>query len=285
LPMPFMSDAPSSPNPQNLPKLPGLPHLPKPLLSVGIVLLMIVMAAGVIFMLTNPIGVGRRASPEADNSAPVDEISPSAAPAANEPSGPADEAIVIEEETVCNAGREIMNVDEAESLAATGECGQAGRPTGEASCNNVTSTWWLDLTPNEPKSGCNPACVVHVADKSVEVNWRCTGAIPPAAPGAAEPGATGAGETGSAAAEGPSLCAGQGSSMSYDEARVLAAGGECGQVGLVGTDAVCNPNSVTWWFDLEPNEPKSGCNPACVVRVADKSVEVNWRCTGLMPPR
>lgn len=42
-----------------------------------------------------------------------------------------------------------------------------------------------------------------------------------------------------------------------------------------------NPNSKTWWFDANLNVSKEGCNPACVVS-EDGSVEINWRCTGLM---
>ena len=46
------------------------------------------------------------------------------------------------------------------------------------SCNdygNFSSTWWISI--NLEKPGCMPACVVHVEDKSAEINWRCTGFI------------------------------------------------------------------------------------------------------------
>jgi len=42
-----------------------------------------------------------------------------------------------------------------------------------------------------------------------------------------------------------------------------------------------NPNSQTWWFDANLNNTKEGCNPACVVSEKTKTVEINWRCTGL----
>lgn len=42
-------------------------------------------------------------------------------------------------------------------------------------CNDFTGTWWIAFTPNDPKEGCNPACVVNVETKTAEINWRCTG--------------------------------------------------------------------------------------------------------------
>ena len=32
---------------------------------------------------------------------------------------------------------------------------------------------------NATKPGCNPACVVSESTKTAEINWRCTGAVPP----------------------------------------------------------------------------------------------------------
>jgi Leucine-rich repeat (LRR) protein len=45
-----------------------------------------------------------------------------------------------------------------------------------------------------------------------------------------------------------------------------------------------NSNSNTWWFDANLNATKPGCNPACVVSAETKKAEVNWRCTGAIPP-
>lgn len=45
-----------------------------------------------------------------------------------------------------------------------------------------------------------------------------------------------------------------------------------------------NPNSKTWWFDANLNATQPGCNPACVVSEATLTAEINWRCTGLVPP-
>lgn len=48
--------------------------------------------------------------------------------------------------------------------------------------NPNSQTWWYTLTPNEPKEGCAPACVVYEATQETEVNWRCTGAVLPETP-------------------------------------------------------------------------------------------------------
>jgi hypothetical protein len=45
-----------------------------------------------------------------------------------------------------------------------------------------------------------------------------------------------------------------------------------------------NENSKTWWFDANLNATRPGCNPACVVSEETLTVEINWRCTGLVPP-
>ena len=58
-------------------------------------------------------------------------------------------------------------------------CMAVGSLAGSYIYNNLTMTWWFDL--NAVKVGCSPACVVYDANQSTEVNWRCTGAVPPAA--------------------------------------------------------------------------------------------------------
>ncbi len=68
-----------------------------------------------------------------------------------------------------------MNQSEALAIAqATSACTAAGDISVIGTYNNNSATWWFDITEN--KSGCNPACVVS-ANRSAEVNWRCTGLI------------------------------------------------------------------------------------------------------------
>ena len=68
-----------------------------------------------------------------------------------------------------------MNYEEAKKIAEEG-C-KEGILKEEHSCNDYSGTWWIDFAPDEPKEGCNPACVVDVDTKTAEINWRCTGLI------------------------------------------------------------------------------------------------------------
>jgi len=84
------------------------------------------------------------------------------------------------EENVC-ADRETqasMTFEQAMRLAEASECVQQGQLAETGVCNEYTGTWWIDLKMNRP--GCSPACVVNVNDDSVEINYRCTGALPDA---------------------------------------------------------------------------------------------------------
>jgi hypothetical protein len=70
-----------------------------------------------------------------------------------------------------------MSEAEARAIAANSECARIGTLKDNAFYNESTGTWWIDLAADKPN--CNPACVVHVSDKTAEVNWRCTGLILP----------------------------------------------------------------------------------------------------------
>ena len=67
--------------------------------------------------------------------------------------------------------------------------------------------------------------------------------------------------------------------MSEKIARSIAETSECVNDGPLKENAFYNENSKTWWIDLDIDKP--GCNPACVV-YEDETVEINWRCTGLV---
>ncbi len=56
----------------------------------------------------------------------------------------------------------------------------------------------------------------------------------------------------------------------------------CGATGNLSDEMIYNPNSKTYWIDLDTVKP--GCSPACVVFEQDGTGEVNWRCTGAIPP-
>ena len=70
-----------------------------------------------------------------------------------------------------------MSEDEARAIASNSECARIGTLKDNAFYNDSTGTWWIDLAVDKPN--CNPACVVHVSDKTAEVNWRCTGLVVP----------------------------------------------------------------------------------------------------------
>jgi hypothetical protein len=76
--------------------------------------------------------------------------------------------------------------------------------------------------------------------------------------------------------------------MSLADARDIAldSASECSQKGTVGENGVYNENSQTWWIDFNPKDEftQLQCNPACVVDTVTKKAEINWRCTGVIPP-
>ena len=57
---------------------------------------------------------------------------------------------------------------------------------------------------------------------------------------------------------------------------------ECVEQGQLKETRLCNQETGTWWIDLDLDKPD--CSPACVVDVSEKTAEINWRCTGLVPP-
>lgn len=100
---------------------------------------------------------------------------------------------------------EAMSEAEAREIAASSECGEAGALLENAFYNDWTATWWIDL--DAQKEGCAPACVVNVKTRQAEINWRCTGALPPA--GTAEPAPTAEPPTETPPTEAPTPTAGQ----------------------------------------------------------------------------
>lgn len=131
-------------------------------------------------------------------------------------------------------------------------------------CNEFTGTYWIDL--DIEKEGCNPACVVNVETREAEINWRCTGLLPPENDTKSE-----------------TCVAATGESMNLSEALRIANASKCVEEGILTANHQCNNDTGTWWIDLDPFTKKEGCNPACVVNVATKTAEINWRCTGALP--
>lgn len=77
-----------------------------------------------------------------------------------------------------------------------------------------------------------------------------------------------------------------GSELSIDQAMGIAQDSECTEKGILTANYMYNENTKTWWIDLEmkPEFENEICNPACVVSEETKTAEINWRCTGALPP-
>lgn len=87
---------------------------------------------------------------------------------------------VVSAETYCVSSETgtNMSLSEARKIATNSEFGDQGTLKDTYSCNEGTSTWWIDMRPMIEKPGCSPAYVINVNTKTVEINWRCTGVIP-----------------------------------------------------------------------------------------------------------
>ncbi|MDO8554492.1 MAG: hypothetical protein Q7S22_06805 [Candidatus Micrarchaeota archaeon] len=73
-----------------------------------------------------------------------------------------------------------LTMDEAKLIAQASLCTQNATLVDNGIYNNVTGTWWFDISPKSP--GCNPACVVNEKTKTAEINGRCTGLVVPEIP-------------------------------------------------------------------------------------------------------
>ncbi|MDD1678029.1 MAG: hypothetical protein LUO93_02435 [Methanomicrobiales archaeon] len=160
-----------------------------------------------------------------------------------------------------------LTSEQAYGFARNSTCAQEGNLTDNAFYNPNSRTWWIDLEPFSPNPLCNPACVVNETG-GTEVNPRCTGLVPPL----------------NEDITANSTCSAPGGSiMTLRTALQKAETGACAEAGSLTDRHFCNNGTGTWWIDLEPSHPKQGCAPACVVNVTTGTVEVNWRCTGLIP--
>ncbi len=76
---------------------------------------------------------------------------------------------------------ETITYEEAIQIAQDSECTEKGTLTETYFYNENTRTWWIDLTMKLEFENdlCYPACVISEETKTAEINWRCTGALPP----------------------------------------------------------------------------------------------------------
>lgn len=71
-------------------------------------------------------------------------------------------------------------------------------------------------------------------------------------------------------------------SMTYSDAKAIAASSGCAQMGTLLTKHWCNEESGTWWIAMRPFKRNPMCHPACVVDVVKGTASINWMCTGLL---
>ncbi len=74
-----------------------------------------------------------------------------------------------------------------------------------------------------------------------------------------------------------------GNTLTEAQARTIAEA-SCIKGGEALAAGFYNAGTKTWWFDANLKSVRAGCNPACVVSEETKTAEINWRCTGLVPP-
>ena len=70
----------------------------------------------------------------------------------------------------------VLSEAEAKEVAER-DCIKGGESVESGFYNSNSKTWWFDANLNATREGCNPACVVY-ENKTTEINWRCTGALP-----------------------------------------------------------------------------------------------------------
>lgn len=79
-----------------------------------------------------------------------------------------------------NSANSIISEEQAQAIAEATCIKGGGALKGGGTYNSNSKTWWFDANLNATREGCNPTCVVSAETKQAEINWRCTGAIPPA---------------------------------------------------------------------------------------------------------
>ena len=159
---------------------------------------------------------------------------------------------------------EKMNIKDAVKIALESECAEKGVLSENYTYNNISKTWWIDLNmKNEfKKEFCNPACVVSEETKTADINWRCTGAIPPDDHDTSN----------------RCIHSKTGDSMTISEAIQIASKSKCSGAGNLTEYHICDPDTGVWWIGIDIT--LRGCSPICAVNITSKTAEINWRCMG-----
>ena len=68
------------------------------------------------------------------------------------------------------------------------------------------------------------------------------------------------------------------------EVMEIAMNSECAAEGTLSERAFYNESKGIWWIDLDVKNKREFCLPICLVNEATGEAEINWRCTGVLPP-
>jgi hypothetical protein len=174
-----------------------------------------------------------------------------------------------------------MTLGEAYAAAEASGCMNEGTLNrADATCNENSGTWWIGLDTTIPREGCAPACVVNVNSGMAEVNYRCTGlemgtyvlpALPPVNAG---------GDACFSAITGKSMSKSRAFNIATRDSIV------CRSLGTINAATyLCDTNTGTWQFGINPTLPAEDCTPYCIINVNSQTASIEWKCaTGATAP-
>lgn len=70
-----------------------------------------------------------------------------------------------------------------------------------------------------------------------------------------------------------------GTTMTLEQAQEIGNQYGCSDIGSYKNSNFCNTYTNKWWIDIEPNNQRPLCNPACVVDLETNTAKVDWRCS------
>ncbi|MDD2655791.1 MAG: hypothetical protein PHQ80_03945 [Candidatus ainarchaeum sp.] len=176
-----------------------------------------------------------------------------------------------------------MTLAEAYAAAEASMCMNEGiLDMADTMCNENTGTWWIGLDTTIPREGCAPACVVNVNSGMAEVNYRCTGDLDMGAyvmPGL--PAVNAGGDACFSAITGKSLSKSRAFNIATRDSIV------CKSLGTINAaEYICDTNTGTWQFGINPALPAESCTPYCIINVNSETAGVEWKCgTGASAPQ
>jgi hypothetical protein len=86
--------------------------------------------------------------------------------------------VAVQPPETTNTSAGTPTESEARAIAER-TCIKGGEALSAGTRNDITKTWWFDANLNATREGCSPACVVSDETRLAEINWRCTGLLPP----------------------------------------------------------------------------------------------------------